>query len=388
MSLRLSGWLALAAALAACGGDEPGAVVRSSEGPAPPECRSRAEGSRWADAGGGYVQSGVHGKDPNEFLGEVAGVAEIGGQVYVLDPVRARVSVLDADLRPVREIGRPGQGPGELDSRRAMGIRGATWSWMEPLGDTLAVFDGFRLQLFAADGTLLESRLQGAAREGKLAPSIDRLRIAGEALVSPTGGYQLGRPRGPHEWTLRRSTERESTPIVSLRLANPPTTRGVPFIGPEQARPAWDAAGGCVLAGDGTGRFVVRAGLGGGAVDTLALDLPEVERPKINVAEMERSLKSTSKGQGGGYAEPTALAELGAITIDPDGYAWLLPVQDSAVAGEGVVVVRLSLQTGAAVTDTVPGFPIAFGEPGVFYARQGPRGDRYLARYRLQAAGQ
>jgi hypothetical protein len=48
--------------------------------------------------------------------------------------------------------------------------------------------------------------------------------------------------------------------------------------------------------------------------------------------------------------------------IDPDGYVWLLPTQDSTnVPGGGVEVVRIALSTGAAERDTVPAFPAAFG---------------------------
>ena len=60
--------------------------------------------------------------------------------------------------------------------------------------------------------------------------------------------------------------------------------------------------------------------------------------------------------------------------IDPDGYVWLLPTQDSTnVPGGGVEVVRIALSTGAAERDTVPAFPAAFGAPGVFYARTNDR---------------
>ena len=71
--------------------------------------------------------------------------------------------------------------------------------------------------------------------------------------------------------------------------------------------------------------------------------------------------------------------------IDPDGYAWLLPTQDSTnVPGGGVEVVRIALSTGAAV----PAFPAAFGAPGTFYARKNDRytGEAIVIRYDRAAA--
>lgn len=43
---------------------------------------------------------------------------------------------------------------------------------------------------------------------------------------------------------------------------------------------------------------------------------------------------------------------------------------------------RVAIQTGEAVRDTVPAFPSEFGAPGVFYARVGGRQDPAVARYR------
>ena len=45
-------------------------------------------------------------------------------------------------------------------------------------------------------------------------------------------------------------------------------------------------------------------------------------------------------------------------------------------------VVRVPLGGGEAVLDTVPGFPRAFGAPGVFYAEMnGPHNENLVVRY-------
>lgn len=327
------------------------------------------------------MEAGVLGRDPRYWVEEVAGVAELGGMTYVYDPGRAHIVVLDSAFLPVRTMGRKGKGPGELEPGWDRGTRGRGWRWMEIVDSTLVVYDGFRLQSFAPDGSLESGRLQGPVRRGAVHFWADRLRISDEAVISSSGGYALmSRSRRPYEWTLSRSTESRTTPILSLRLTPLPKSRGVPFSGPEQALPAWDALSGCVVASDGTGKWLVRGDVAGRSIDTLALELPELGRPKIDVARYERLMGA---GGGGGYVGPTALRDISAIIIDPDGYAWILPVQDSTAGGEGVEVVRLSLQTGAVARDTVPAFPTEFGSPGVFYARVGERDEPALARYRL-----
>jgi hypothetical protein len=375
---------AVAAALTGCGGERRSDVVASGQAPA--ECRSREGGSRWASSHGGYVEAGVLGRDPQQWVEEVAGVVELGGLIYVYDPGRAHIVVLDEAFRPVRTFGREGKGPGEIEPERDMGTRGPGWKWMELVDSSLVVFDGFRLQVFAPDGSLRTGRLQTPLRRGWVNFWADRVRISSDAIISSNGGYDFGsRSRRPNEWTIDRSTESATTPILSLQLPPLPRSRGVPFGGPDQALPVWDAASGCVVASDGTGRWVVRSSVTGRRIDTLALNLPDLPRPKVNVAELERLLGAAHGG--GGYVGPTARQDVDAIAIDPDGYAWILPTQDTAARGSGVVVVRLSLQTGAATQDTVPAFPTAFGSPGMYYARVGGRVEPALIRYRLRAGG-
>jgi len=107
--------------------------------------------------------------------------------------------------------------------------------------------------------------------------------------------------------------------------------------------------------------------------------------PRVDVADLERTLGEASRGRGG-YQKPTALRRISALAIDPDGFVWLLPLQDSSHLGDQVEVVRVSTATGAAVRDTVPAFPSAFGPPGIYYARGMKREDgiETVARYELR----
>jgi hypothetical protein len=378
--------LALAAVLAACGRDSP-ARPKAAAVAAATACPSRAAGSRWASAGARYRETATYGRSASHWLHEVGGVAYRDSLLYVYDAAEARVRVLTPLLQPAGSFGRKGRGPGELLSTFDWGRRGSGWRWLDVAGDTVAVFDGTRVQLFSRQGRFLEQRLSGLIGTPALSERMERIAYDGGAFVASSGGYDLAllqRPADRYRWDLTAHGPRSHRRLLSLRLAPLPTRgRGVPFNGPEQARPLWDHARGCVVATDGTGAWLVRASTGGGSVDTLPLRLPAVEPPRIDRDELARLMGMASKGQAG-YLAPTAVRKLSGLVIDPDGFAWLLLTQDSAnVPGGGVEVVRVALSTGAAARDTVPAFPAAFGAPGVFYARTNDRltGEAVVTRY-------
>ncbi len=192
-------------------------------------------------------------------------------------------------------------------------------------------------------------------------------------------------PNAPEPWTLARWAGRRETPILSLRLEPAPRGgNGVPFIGPEQAVPVWETRNGCVVASDGTGGWLVRADVDGTALDSLPLRLPELPRPRVDREQLGRLL-GMAGSRGGGYVEPSAPLKVALLSIDPDGYAWILPAQDTTGRG-GVEVVRMSLQDGRMERDTVPAFPDEFGAPGVFYARTGAREEPAVTRFQLSDA--
>jgi hypothetical protein len=125
--------------------------------------------------------------------------------------------------------------------------------------------------------------------------------------------------------------------------------------------------------------------LRGGERDTLPIKVSDIPLPKVDERAIGRLMSASSKGEVAGYVQPTALKRLSGLVVDPDGYAWLLPAQDSGHVREGVEVVRVSLATGASQRDTVPAFPMVFASPGVYYARLRDRRTREttVARYEL-----
>jgi hypothetical protein len=376
--------VALAAALGACGRDHP--REGTSFASASAACPSRAEGSRWASAGGRYRETAAYGRTRDQWLYEVGGIAYGDSLLFVYDAAEARILSLTARLQPARSFGRKGSGPGELTSTVDMGRRGSGWRWLDVDGDTVAVFDGVRVQLFSRKGTFIDQRLSRLAGTRALSERMERIAYAGGSVVAPSGGYDLAllQPVADrYRWDLTAHAPGSDRRLLSLKLTPLPASGRVPFNGPEQARPLWDLWRGCVAATDGTGAWLVRASLGGGRVDTLPLSLPEVEPPHFDHDELVRLMGMASKGEQG-YRGPTAVRKLSGLVIDPDGFAWLLLTQDSTnVPGGGVEVVRIALSTGAAERDTVPAFPAAFGAPGVFYARTNNRhtGEALVTRY-------
>lgn len=306
--------------------------------------------------------------------------------LYVYDVPQSRIVVLDAQLRPVRSFGRRGRGPGEMEASVDKGQKGTGWQWVGMAGDTLAVFDGIRVQLFSSRGTFQEQRLSELTGSPELSERMERIEYNGKWLIGSRGGYDLALLQSPSEryrWYLIAHGPEGPRRLLMLKLQPLPTgTRGVPFRGPLQARPLWDFSGGCVVATDGTGAWLVRTSLGDGNVDTLDLALPRVKAPEIDPDDYSGLIGMASKGQGS-YLAPTAVRKLSGLVIDPDGYVWLLPTQDSTHVRGGVEVVRIALSTGAAERDTVPAFPTAFGEPGVYYARTNDRhsGEATVTRY-------
>jgi hypothetical protein len=229
------------------------------------------------------------------------------------------------------------------------------------------------VQLFSRAGRLVgELRPDLVGKPELNGMRAGRISYESGLLIAPKGGYDDISQRRDQviQWDLMAHAANHSRPLLSLRMPPLPLVSRVPFTGPEQARPVWDVRGGCVAASDGTGGWMVRTSLAGARPDTVRLDLSGVKPPELDRDEIARLMGMTDKGQGGGYVGPTELKRLSALVIDPDGYAWLLPWQDSTnVSGGGVEVVRVSLATGRAERDTVPEFPAAFGAPGVFYTR-------------------
>lgn len=378
--LRLA---AFALLLAACGDSPRGTLARRAD------CESRPEGSRWASAGA-YRATAAAGKGEGDWLSEAGGVAIHDSLVFVYDPPEARVRVLTDSLAHVRTFGRRGGGPGEMRAFTSRGSKGPQWQWVAMAGDTLLVFDGVAVHRYAGDGRFLGRAYDDAVRRSDLNDGSSSIAPIAGGLLSSWGGYHvpvLREPPGRYRWSIVHHSSGRPDTVISLQLAPlPQIGGGVGFEGPAQAKPVWGASRDCVVATDGGGAWLVRADFPRAGIDTLRFDLPDVAPPPIDEEEIARLSGMVGKGQGG-YLEPTIERRISSLVVDPDGYVWVLPWQDTAQTPAGLPIVRISLATGTAVHDTVPAFPLVFGRPGVFYARTNDRvsGVAEVVRYEADA---
>jgi hypothetical protein len=375
-----------AAVLTACGGGDSSRQTSSQRA----ACEARADGSRWASAAA-YRETGSVGRGEQDWLSEAGGVAVHDSLVFVYDPPEGRVRVLTEALVPVREFGARGGGPGEMRQHVSRGMSGPQWQWLALAGDTLLVFDGTAVHRFSTDGRFLGRAYDQAVHRTDLNDGSAAIVSRGGRLLSSWGGYYLSvlRPPGDrYRWSiLGHSASGRPDTLLSLRLEPlPQVPGGAGFAGPAQARPVWGASEHCIVATDGGGGWIVRASLSGQGLDTLTFQLPDVAPPPIDKEEVGRLAGMVGKGKGG-YLEPSREQRVSSLVVDPDGYAWILPVQDTAASPAGLMIVRVSLATGQATQDTVPAFPLVFGRPGVFYARKlnPTSGESEVVRYEAPA---
>lgn len=294
--------------------------------------------------------------------------------VFVYDPPEGRVRVLTEALVPVRAFGARGGGPGEMREFVSRGRLGPQWQWLAFSGDTLLVFDGIAVHRFSTDGRFLGRAYDQAVQRTDLNDGSAAIVSRGGELLSSWGGYYLSVLRAAgdrYRWSIvRHPASGRPDSLLSLQLEPlPEVAGGAGFVGPAQARPLWAASQDCVVATDGGGGWVARASLSVQGLDTLTFPLPDVAPPPVDAEEVGRLRGMVNKGQGG-YLEPSREQRVSSLVVDPDGYAWILPAQDTAASPAGLEIVRVSLATGEATQDTVPAFPLVFGRPGVFYARK------------------
>lgn len=364
-------------------------LVACSE--APPESGLTAKGSvaceaaarsRWEPSGRGYRKTAEYGLATSRWLGGLAGVAHADSVLVASDLSHPQVLILDPGLERARSFGRSGDGPGELPRFSPQMLSVTSPDWTTVRGDTIIVYDGERLSKFALDGRFLGY----IAREGdlaRLAPWESRLRAAPEGVFFPIGGYLSDETRreNPVPWSLKRLAGERVYEVLDLYLPALPRRQGGSTVRTGlQAVPLWDVHGGCAIAADGQGRWLVRATTDGVNRDRIPVHLPDPRRSEAELAE-ERMLAGQASGRTK-LPEPTALRRIQALIVDPDGFVWILPVQPDWRTASELEVYLVSLATAETVVDTVPSFPKAFGPSGTYYGElRGPDREVVLARF-------
>lgn len=310
-----------------------------------------------------HAVASVGDSTPLEFQ-KIVGVATTGDTAFVWDYWASRVVKLDRALTPLGGFGREGDGPGEFRRRRALGEGttgdGGAIQWIASTGDTLAVFDGRRIQRFATSGEALSSIETSATSPMDLWSA--RFFLVPGGVLWPAGGYSplsfADREHPVFSIWLRLADE-APRPIFELPLKpSAVDASGVPVRTPAQARPLWDYRDGCIAVSDGESGTVYVASLAG-TVDTINLDIPRRDVLEEWTGEIPTDLRAP--GMGRRFPRPGAVRHLADLRWTPTKELWLLPIQPEGLSGRHEIIrVRLLPDGYETHVDTVPGFPLAF----------------------------
>lgn len=155
----------------------------------------------------------------------------------------------------------------------------------------------------------------------------------------------------------------------------------VPRGGRRGARSYWARHRNCVVVSDGGSRLLWVVDLSTLKTDSIAL--PEWEIPAFGELPSDRQVLNFGGRDLQTPQEPGLLSRWTGLIVDPDGHAWLRAWTESR---EEFQVFVVSLASGASRRLSPPGFPTAFGVPGVFYtARARPETDEHqIVRFKAE----
>lgn len=352
---------------------------RAPTGAFPTECLSH-QPSRWTGPW----------SDAPTLMGDIgttgaAGVAVADSELFVFQ--RSLGEVWRLDLRGTRlgSFGREGPGPGEVAVRgwtRVLSHGRA--SWLGIAGDTVFLFDGNQLQFFTTVGTYLgRARAFDDALRGTLFFSKRIRPTPAGTLIDVEQRRGASRSLAPQArpYTLFLLTDTATRPVLSIELPPLPTDEhGAQHQSLREAQPVWDMAGSCIVVSDGSSPWLLVSSLDGSLLDTVRYPLP---RRTVAPDDDETSRLQQRLGVARRRSVPPALP-LGVrdLSVDPDGWVWILPVQPTAGLDGRVEVLRVPIGMGRTVFDTVPAFPIAFGSDGAFFGvTRDSAGYRRLGRF-------
>ena len=344
-------------------------------------CEARTGETRWLAES--YSETHTYGLgDAEEWIASYGGLAATGDSLFFYDPVRPRVVHLSGDLEERAAFGRSGEGPGEFKpSRFAI-------PWVDDMSEGHVAFDGRQLVVYDR----LKMASFDAGGDHRWSVKLPHLSLVyGVRFVSPLDEEEMifgvdsldAERRRLQLWSVNRLTPnhrellwQRSVPTVARDIVLPGV---VSNFHRREARSYWARYRDCVVVSDG-GRQSLRV------VDLSTLHTDSIALPEWNVPEFGELLTDRGAMNIGGREaasrpqEPGLLWRWRGLIVDPDGHAWLRAWTESREEYEVFVV---SMSSGESRHLDLPGFPTAFGHPGVFYtARQRPETDEtYLVRF-------
>ena len=339
---------------------------------APPlSCMASADESPWVAES--YSETHTYGLDDGEWIESYGGLAAAGDSLFLYDRLRPRIVHLSGELEERQAFGRSGEGPGEF--HLSWPIR-----WLDDLFEGYVDFDGRRVVVY--DRLRLASFDAGGEYEWSArVPNMTLLE--GVQFVVPVGEEQMIFGKDSVDAGGRHlqlwSTEPADPDHLELLWERPVPRHAsddpFPNLNTREARSQWARHQDCVVVSDGGGRFLWVVDLPTMQTDSIAL--PEWEVPAFGELSIDRGTLNL----GGREVQPERLSPAllwrwRGLIVDPDGHAWVRAWTESRDEFEVFVV---SLATGESRRlMNPPGFPTAFGLPGVFYtAREHPETDEH-----------
>lgn len=358
-----------------------GASIPAAGQSAPISCGVSAAETRWLAES--YSETHTYGLgDEEEWIGSYGGLAVAGDSLFLYDQGRPRIAHLSGELEERHAFGRQGEGPGEFNA--------LPLPWLDDAAEGHVAFDGSRLIVYDRND-LTSFDPEGEYRwSTPLAGFGFNLGRRGVVFVSPVNEEEviygvdwLG--SGARRLEARRMQRSGGDRGELLWERTVPTRsrddreNGRARVQNRQARSYWARHQDCLVVSDGGRPFLWVVDLATLRTDSIAL--PEWEVPDFGELRSDRSALNI----GGRVVqprpqEPALLWRWRGLTVDPDGHAWVWAWTQSRDEFEVFVV---SLASGESRHLNPPGFPTAFGPPGVFYTalQVGETDEQYLVRF-------
>ena len=338
---------------------------------APPlSCMASADESPWLAES--YRDTHTYGLDDGEWIESYGGLAAAGDSLFLYDRLRPRIVHLSGELEERQAFGRSGEGPGEF--HLSWPIR-----WLDDLFEGYVDFDGRRVVVY--DRLRLASFDAGGEYEWSArVPNMTVLE--GVQFVVPVGEEQMifgmdsvdAGGRHLQLWSSEPADPDHLELLWERPVPRHASDDRFPGITTREARSQWARHQDCVVVSDGGGRLLWVVDLPTMQTDSIAL--PEWEVPAFGELSIDRgTLNLGGREVQPERPSPALLWRWRGLIVDPDGHAWVRAWTESRKEFEVFVV---SLATGESRRFSPPGFPTAFGLPGVFYtAREHPETDEH-----------
>lgn len=346
------------------------------DAPAPLPCAT-APASRWIARKGDYRAAGTYGLADGEWLSSVAGVERIqDGSIWIFDSQNARLVRLSPDLSEHEELAAEGPGPGELAQLPGVILESMGKGWMTASDSVVFLFDGRALSVFGPDGEF-RHYLSGFRPNEISALNVHGFHHAsGHLLYSVDSGRvpMFGDGEDGERRMVTWIAEEDGPARLFAHLIPPiPRMGSGRFSPPGQADPLWSGGEDCVFFSDGERPWLIMAEVNSGRLDSLRLpdvDAPDFDDPEVR-EDFEKMMMMSGR-EGAEMPEPTSVKHWEAMSVDPDGFVWMLPAAEAERhenrPDEPLRVHVVAPSTGEVTSVSVPAFPVVFGSPGEYYA--------------------